>query len=265
MTIAVTAAVEYKINEPPRVKLTATSTTSGPNPVPSNTQLVIVRIHPDGSEHRVITDADPRVIGGGWAGFDYHAKYNDAITYRVTAGAAVATVSTRVRCDFTWLIHPSEPARSVRVTSVKTIGDRTQVSRAGRFEPIEGMASFQSDGSRGGRVGTLIVEVPDESAMRDLLADNTVILLNTPGRGWVLDWLWVQPGDVTYSTPGGVGWPYVDVTLPYEESEDPGDDLTQTWTIASSAAYFLANGITIAQVPDLYTTILDLSTNTRSA
>lgn len=265
MTLTITEAVNYPVGEPPRVLLTVLSTESSPNPVPVNSSIVVWRIHPDGSEHRVLTPADPRVLGGGWAGFDYHSPYNVATTYRVDAAGQSATVKSRVACNFTWLIHPYDVTLSVRVDGVRAIGDRNLgQSRAGRFEPIDGLASFISDGSRSGITSSILVKIKNTARLEKLLADDTVILVNTQGRGRPISWMWANIKAPTASLPnGGVYFPFQRVALDLEQSADPDVDQIPTWNDGTAYAAAVAAGLNDGQRSALYANDLALSTNTK--
>jgi hypothetical protein len=250
------------------VKLTVTSTTGTPNPIPANTLLTLWRIHPDGSEHRVIAASEVRVIGGAAATFDYHPPYNVPITYRVeAAGVAVVSGPVFVQCGSTWLISASTPALSVEVPQVAAIGELSRPTRSGEFVPIGGESIFINDGRRGGKVGSMAIRLPYElaDAVWDLLDDDGVILINTPGTaGWDIKWQWVQVQDQGFANQGQVVWFRNRVfTLPFKASGDPDVDLVNPWNAGVAAAYFAANGITAGGTAALYATALDLETNTR--
>lgn len=266
MTLVVTAEEIYDEDVPPAIILTVTSSTSGPNPVPVNSPLAIWRVHEDGSEHLVITTEPPRLIPNTWIGLDYHCPYNVPVTYRVEAAGVTATVDVNeLACVYTWLISPSEPALSVRVDAVKAMSDRGQGSRAGRYAPYGGKATFHSEGERDGLTGSITVQVPDDKAIKKLLKQDSVILINTPGPGFRIEWLWVQPFQLGYVNPGYAYWPYELVVIPFEESADPEVDQTPIWTIDIAAAQFAAAGVTVDTLGGLYATVLDLAINRRSA
>lgn len=261
MTLGITAV--YEPGEPPAVKLVATSTTGGPSPIPNNTLIDVVRVHEDGTRHRVLTEQGPRLIGGGWAWLDVHAPYNQAVTYEITAAGFTAVSGVAwVPCKRTWLVHRSDPALSVRAEKVAAIGDRSTSSRAERFEPIGSKAVFLTDGSRNGLNGSLTLRVTDESPLRALFADDGVVLVNTPGvAGWDLTWLWVQPGQVKYANPldGNITYRKRLVEIPFEESADPDVDLQPLWDYDAAAAAFA----TYTDLGAAYGSYLDLVTDTR--
>ena len=89
MTLAITAAYAPE-HDRPSVLLTVTSGTGGPSPVPVNSRIVVTRIHEDGTRHEVLTDADPRVIGGSWSWLDVHSPFGQFVTYEVAAAGFTA-------------------------------------------------------------------------------------------------------------------------------------------------------------------------------
>jgi hypothetical protein len=185
-----------------------------------NSLLTLWRVHPDGTEHRVILPAEARVIGGSWVGFDYHAPYNGAVSWRVEAAGFSATSGpVWVLCDSTWLISATTPGLSVQV-KVAAIGDQSRPTRSGEFTPVGGDTLFISDGKRGGMVGSIAVRVPAAGVgdIVTLLADDGVILINTPGTvGWDVKWQWAQVTDQGLSNLGGwKGYPNRVVPLPFK-------------------------------------------------
>jgi hypothetical protein len=261
MTLGLTA-VPWFADGPPSVKLTATSTTGGPSPVPNNTLIDVWRVHADGTRHRVLTEQGPRLIGGGWAWLDVHCPYNQSVSYEVTAnGFTAASGPVFLESDTTWLIPPSDPGMAVMVEQVAAVGARSTQSRAARFQPIGGPAVFLTDGYRDGCSGSLTLRVSDEQPLRDLFADDGVVLINTPGTaGWDLSWLWVQPGQVSYDNPALVN-SYAKrlVTVPFEESADPDVDLVPAWVSGDAADSFATSALLLAA----YSSSLDLVTDTR--
>jgi hypothetical protein len=262
MTLGLVAVPWYGGGPLPKVKLTATSTTGSPNPIPNNTLVDVFRIHADGTRHRVLTEQGPRLIGGGWAWLDVHCPYNQAVSYDLTAaGFTVNSGPVFLQSNQTWLIPPSDPSRAVMVQKIAVIADRSTQSRAVRFQPIGGPAVFLTDGFRGGFSGSLTLRVTDERPLRALFADDGVVLINTPGTtGWDLKWLWVQPGQVSYSNPALIN-SYAKrlVTIPFDESADPDADLTPAWTYDDAAAAWA----TYTALDAAYGSYLDLVTDTR--
>jgi hypothetical protein len=262
MTLALTAVPWFSGGPLPKVKLTATSTTGSPNPIPNNTLVDVFRNHADGTRHRVLTEQGPRLIGGGWAWLDVHCPYNQAVSYDITAnGFTAVSGPVFLQSQKTWLIPPSDPDRAVMVQQIAVIADRSTQSRAVRFQPIGGPAVFLTDGFRDAYSGSLTLRVTDEAPLRALFADDGVVLINTPGvTGWDLRWLWVQPGQVSYSNPVGIrSYAKRLVTIPFEESADPDVDLTPSWSSGDAADAWATSALLLAA----YGSSLDLVTDTR--
>lgn len=267
MTLSVTATPQSG-ELPPRTLISVTAGPSGPSPVPPNSVIDVWRIHDDGTRHRVLTDGPTRV-STAWAGYDYHAPYNSANTYEVdVAGSTATSTAVYVDCAKVWLLHVTEPTMSVQADAIIEIGARTRPSRAGRFEILDGPVIFVSNGSRTGIKGSLIVrcDSPDnEQPLINLFSDDTLILINTPGQtGWDVKWLWVQPGDVSYSDPAtNIHYRYRHVSVPFEESTEPDLVLTSKWTSKAAGDYWTAAGATSADLGIYYATAVDFGTDTR--
>lgn len=261
MTLSLSAAVQF--SQVPTVKLVGTSTTGNPNPVPSNTLIDVFRVHADGTSHRVLTDPGPRLIGGAWAWLDVHCPYNQAVTYTITAnGSTVTSNPVFLPSKQVWLIHPSQAELSVMVQAVITLADLTADSRSTRFQPIDGKAFYLSEGIRDGVSGSITILYTDAAPLRELLADDSLILINTPGTsGWDIGWMWVQPKAVTYANPTGAGrrTQIRYLTVPFDESADPDVDFQPAWTIDDVTATYA----TVTALAAAYATITDLVTDTR--
>lgn len=145
------------------------------------------------------------------------------------------------------------------------LGDRSQGSRAGRYQPIEGKPVFVSDGPRSGVTGSVTLRYTAEQPLRDLLNDDTVILINTPAAaGWDVQWLWVQPGELSWTNPGVfAGYEFRRLVLPFEESADPDLDIETQWTAGAAREYFRSIGVNAGAVGALYANCAAARTNTR--
>ena len=76
--------------------------------------------------------------------------------------------------------------------------------------------------------------------------------------------MWVQPGQVSFSNRANLtGYPYRQVTMPYEEAADPSVALEPVWTAGAAAAYWLSQGVNAGQLVSHYATAGDLTTDTR--
>ena len=267
MTLFITAVASYPVGAAPKVTLTATSTTGTPNPVPANTLISVIRVHADGTRHRVVTEDAPRLLGGGWAWVDVHAPFNQAVWYEITAaGSAAASSSVTVAANRTWLVHSAQAALAVKVDVVSEISDRAAKTRSAKFVPFGSPAVFLSEGLRDGINGSFVVRVTDETPLEALFADDSVVLVNTPNTtGWDLGWMWIQPGDITYSNKAGlVAYKYRHVTVNYEQCDDPTVELQPVWTSGGAYAYWTTSqGKNSGNMVALYATSLDFLTDTR--
>lgn len=259
MGVTVTAVPQYVPGLPPAVLLTVTTS-------PATTAVLdLVRIHQDGSEHRIITSSLPQVIGGGWADKDYHAPFNQLVIYRVTTGSDTGTDTAFISMDVPWLISADQPALSFPIR-VKTIGDRTEDPRATAHRPIGGPLVAISDGLQtwDGVVTSMTIEVEDEAPLRALKANDPVVLVNTPGKGWRIQWMWALLGQVSYVNVGRAYWRSELVTLPLTEVAAPDVDLVSTWNAGIMAETFAAEGKTAGDIVSLYANSLALVTDARS-
>lgn len=230
MSLTVTAAPVYVDSPCVQVTVSSSPTLTAP--------LVVYRVHEDGTRYRVLMTANPMLVGS-WSGFDFHAPFNEDVTYTaaaaglVSAASGVAWLSSD---DTTWLIHPTEPALSfvvdqlmgpsapyvypTRSQSYQVIGRRLPVTR--------------TDFPRAGERGQLVVKCEtreSRDALKALLADDGPILLNSPYASDDLGWKWVQFGDLTISNPGGfLSFPFRYATLPYTETTQPDADQAPVWT-----------------------------------
>lgn len=237
MTLTVVSAPQFSLTRPPGVVVTATSSVST-----ASDFIDVWRIHEDSTEHRVLTGPRPRLSGGAWIGIDYHAPFNQPVTYRVVGSETGTAPAVWVSCPVTWLVHPSLPELSVEVEIVTVLGDRARASRATRFEPLDAPVVFRSSGRRNGVVASIEVAVSRAAVqdLVDLLDDDTVLLINTPGDAkWDVKWMWVQPGTVTDSTfKDAAKADWRTVTFPFEQCADP--DVDSVGITCGEAATFAA-------------------------
>ena len=248
MTLTVTASTPG--GDTPRVQINVSSSPT------LNGALKVYRTHADGSQYRVLLEAGAAVIGT-YVGLDFHAPFNQAVTYRAEAGGLVSAESGAVWLvsDQAWLIHRSDPDLSVAVE--KIIGPAAPVkysSRATRFQVLNRrLPVHRHDYPLGGETGTVVVKCESAESVAALQAnraDDGVVLWNSPYTVGELQWMWVQPGDLDISNPGGVrGFPFRYATLPYEETSQPDAD-APVWTYAELAA----------RAVTLYPTYADLAT-----
>lgn len=266
MTLSIAAAVYAGAS--PQVRLVAASTVGAPSPIPNNTRVTVSRTHADGTVHAVMTETSPRLAGGAWVWLDAHCPFNQGVTYSITAAGFTATSGVVwLVSDRTWLMHPTVAALAVPVVVISEIATRVRSTRSARFTPLGGPAVFLTDGARDGVKGAITIRVPTsgEHLFAELIADDSVLLINTPGGpGWDLKWLWVQPGDVSFDNRGGVNsYPYRQVTVPFEESADPVVGIEPVWTDDASYAYWGGLGVTADGLATKYATDNDFITDTR--
>ncbi len=256
MTLAVVVSQSY--GDTPRLRVDVNSTPSGPLPVPNGSTVAVYRVHEDGSRFRVITEVNARLVGGSWAGFDYHAPFNQAVTYvAVAAGQESAASGPQyLLSDATWLIHSADPTLSVMVDAVTKVDPFTRKATAARHEVFGKPTRFVSGERRKGRTGSIEIvcdTVENEQAVYDLLEDDTPVLINTPAAR-DLTWLWVQFGDdtpvlINTAEPRDLTWSWVQfrdeshanpgskvtvlyrlVSVGFEETDQPDVDLSPPWT-----------------------------------
>lgn len=253
MTISITATVLGSV--PPQVRLDVTSSPVVTGP------MTIVRIHADGSEHRVLGVGS---LIETWAGVDLHAPGNEPVTYRATVGVQTATSApVLMLSDAAWLVHQSDPDLAVLVDKIMSpMQDVRFASRATRYDPLSGgLPVFRTDMRRGGETGQIVIKCPtreDRDAVKALIADDTPLLLSTPWAEY--HWMWVHVGDVTISNPAGQEWyPARMVTLPYEECAAPDAD-AGVWTLDELDAHAVTAYPTLADLDAAYAglTLADL-------
>lgn len=218
MTLTVTAVAGF--GTAPLVSLSVASS-------PSVTDRVaIYRTHEDGSSHRVILE-DGATLIGSFVGVDYHAPFNQLVTYRAVSGGLTSAESAAVvvSSQGVWLMHPTDPALSVMVEKlVGPAADYTYPTRASRSQVLNSrLPRFRSDFLRGGESGQLVVKCEDNptpAQMKALLDDDSIVLLNTPYGDDDLGWKWIKPLDLVIRNPGGfMSFPFRYAVIPYEEAE----------------------------------------------
>jgi hypothetical protein len=250
VTLTVTTSVPPA--DTPRVQINITSS-------PSVTDaLKVFRTHADGTVHRVLLEAGAVVIGT-YVGLDFHAPFNQAVTYHAEAAGLVSAESsdTWLVSDDTWLVHRSDPDLSVMVE--KIIGPAAPVkypSRATRFQVLnKKLPVHRHDYPLGGETGTVVVkcESPESrAALQANRADDGVVLWNSPFTDGEMPWMWIQPGDLDISNPGGFRlFPFRYATLPYEETEQPDAD-SSLWTLDELKAHAVTAYPTLTDLVTAY-------------
>lgn len=273
MTLTITAVPDSS-SDSPRVRLDVDSTTSGPLPIPGGAPVGVVRVHSDGSRWPVLLENGARLGGGSWAGFDYHAPFNQLVTYVAQAAGFESAASGVVELpngSTTWLIHASTPELSLIPEMVTVIGDQDYESDADTFDVFNSPFPVTvSSGFRKSAASTIeLLVLPSQvGAVLALLADSGPILINTPGtEGWDVTWAWAQPGAVKISNPapanyvvGATKYPYRKVSFAFRHIGAPDIDVTPVWTCADVVATYA----TCAAVVAAYSTCENLALDVRS-
>jgi hypothetical protein len=272
MTLSITAVLDGW--SPPRVRLDVDSTTGAPLPVPAGSPVAVVRVHADGTRWPVLLEDGARLGAGSWAGFDYHAPFNQAVTYVAQAAGNESAASAEVRilnAKTTWLCHDSTPALSFRPDIITKIGDLGYKSDAETFDVYNSAYPVTvSSGFRRAAASSLefLITADRVPAVRALLASSGAVLINTPSKpGWDVGWAWVQPGDVTISNDGASGfdrgsinYPYRKVVFPFQVIGAPDVDVTPTWTCDDVVATYATCDVMLSH----YTTCENLALDVRS-
>jgi hypothetical protein len=232
LTIVATPDTTFAV-PPPRITIDLT-TTGG-----ASDAFTVMRNDPDGKQRPVVLEANSRFTSSAWTGWDYHAPFNQPVSYTVFSAGQQATSSPDVTLVETqsWLQHPTNPALSIPVDKVMSIGERTSVSTAtthwayGAHYPV-----VRSEGVRRARTGTLTFQTQSADSLKvfhELLADSGVILLNLvlPGQPDEI-WSWVLPGDQKDTNPAGDGWvwyPNRTVSFSYQRVDTPAANTAPLW------------------------------------
>lgn len=237
MTLTVTATISASY--PPRV---AVSVSSSPAVVDA---VSITRAHDDGTVHPVLTDSAPVIISS-WAGYDYHVPFNRPVTYTAATDDQSAT-STAVfmPSDQAWLMHPSDPTKSLPVLLLQA-DETVKFASPAKTYPVlnRKLPVARTSAPRGGEQGSLKIKVATEdvTAALTLFADGGQLLLNGAWGANDYGWKWILPGELTVANPAG----FVDFhtrwfSAPYVEITDPDANIVSPWNydrVASTYASY---------------------------
>lgn len=270
MTLVITATVDTAVPQP-RIRLSVVGDSSAPNAVGTASTVVLYRTNPDGQRSKVIVNAGAVLSGGVWAGFDYHPPFNAQARYSaIVDGVTSQLVPVTITSTVSWLMHPTDPNLSTPVTAINTIGDRVKASTAVLSYAIDAKYPVSiTEGTRHSATGSIVVRLSsraEQDAVDALLDNSGPILLNLAagdqGAGWWDEsWAWVQPGDITYSNPGGtVFYPYRHLAFPYTVVGTPSGSEVPIWTYGNVKA----GNASYAALKAKYRTYSDLATNTQS-
>lgn len=234
MTITVTASVDAAY--PPRV---AVSVSSSPAVTAS---LTITRTNADGTVHPVLTDSEPVIITS-WAGYDYHAPFNEAVTYTATAsGQSGTSTAVFMVSDQAWLMHPSDPTKSLPVLLLQADETVKFASPAKTYAVLNRkLPVARTSAPRGGTQGNLKIKVAsaDVTAALDLFADGGPLLLNGIWGANDYGWKWVLPGELSVTNPAGfVDFPFRWFLTSYVEITDPDANIVSPWNYDAVAAAY---------------------------
>ena len=225
----------------PRIRLDVTDSAGG------SASFTVTRTDPDGRVRKVITEPNPHVTSGTWSGFDYHAPFNQPVTYTVVTTVSATSSAVTLSMSASWLIHRTNPGLSIQVSAINTIADRTSPSTAATHFPFG--AEFpvtRNEGVRRARSGSFTIRAESKNELDDidsLLHDSGVILMNftngDPTAWFDETWAWIQPGDLQFMNPEGNGWVYYPnrrVQIPYQIVDVPAGAITPVWTYATLLA-----------------------------
>lgn len=245
---ATLSATADLVNVPPRVRLDVTI------PGGAGVSVLITRVDPDGRT-QVVRLADPAtMVGTTWVGYDYEAPFGAYVTYKASVtytnpGTIVETASDSVALAVVdvWLIHPGIPALSMRLDSVKSLGERVRPTSRGIFEPYgRETPLIVTDGKRKAVQAQLAIRTTtlDElGALVALTADSAVLLLNVPyALGWGVANEYISLGDLVESREVETGDdPGRLISGPYHVVSRPvgGSQSQRTWAtvLAESATW----------------------------
>lgn len=239
-TFTLTATAQ-PTNDPPRVQLDVTETGT-----PVISAVTINRTDVDGRVRPVrTTDGGPLPVSGGVAQiFDYEIPYGTTATYQVVENNA-PTAGATLDVDVPWLIHLGVPSRSLTIDLRKGSHDQEEwdIDQAvfpilGRSEPIVITGTTRTAPASSLIAGT--DTLGDRQAMKDLLADGSVLLLNvSPDLGLGLDTAYIAVGKVSSKRRSDVGTdPYWDLQMPYQVVSRPAGGTRAAVTWADVAAKY---------------------------
>jgi hypothetical protein len=254
----VTAAVQF--SDAPKVLLDVSS-------APSVTAVLrVYRVHPDGSQHRVLT-TDRATLIGTWTGFDFHAPINQPVTYIAETGLEANSAPSApvfIPSDDGWLVAPDGSALLVDAT----FGPAPDVSFASRSQGStvlnRKLPVHRRVGPRAGRSGSIKILCETPAGAQDvlnILADDDPVLVNLPYAAPDLGWAWVQPGEASLGVPAGkLGHELRTISFPYEETTSPDADVTPVWTFDDVTATFATFDQVTAAYADFRAMQLDIRT-----
>lgn len=265
MTLTATAT-PLPTDPQPRIRIDL-ATTAGASDLFS-----LVRNDPDGRARPVLLENNTHFTSSAWSGFDYHAPFNQPVSYTVTSvGSSATTLAVTLSMSQSWLIHRINPGLSTPIDDVLSIADRVSASTATLHWAFGARFAVQrNEGVRHAQSGSLVFRCNSADslqAMQACIQDSGVVLLNLcgPDGGWLdEDWAWISPGDETDSNPadGWVFYPTRNMTLPYQVVDTPSGVLAPTWTYATLLATYSQY---TPDLPNAYTNYGNMTIDYRQA
>lgn len=264
--ITITATVDTAVAQP-RIRLDVVANATAPGVDPGG-RLSLYRVNPDGTQKRVIVDANATLIGGSWSGFDYHCPFNQQVQYIASASAVNSSMTpATLPSTVSWLIHPNNPALSVQLDAVADFADQAFDGSAVLSFPYSGVYPISlTEGVQRAPTGQLTARVDSQAkaqALQALLADGGPMLMNLaskdPGAWWDQPWAWIQRATVTPLNPAknlnGTSRKFV---IPYQVIDTPAGAALPLWTCDNVTATYA----TCDQVTTTYSSCSGLATNT---
>lgn len=192
-------ATAVSTSTPPAVRIDINDTRS-PGQA---TALTVMRTDPDGTQSPVRTfDGNPLALSAGVGQvFDYEMPLGAAVSYTTIDVPGVSSLQVTVTSSQAWLVHPGVPTRSIPITLMPgSLQQETYSVTRGVFYPL-GRTNpvVVTDGARHGASTQLVLlaQTPGElSAIKTLVADAGVLLLNPPDNSWEFGPQYLSVGDV---------------------------------------------------------------------
>lgn len=242
----------------PRVRIEITGT--------PNEQVYISRYDQQGRS-TLVRQAEPIVLNatGTETVYDYEAPWGVPIVYRSNDGARRPTrLDHRLRPGEGWIIAPTDPSASVKISFIETLNDSTwesgtTLTKVMNKERMSGSTNVTLYAEASGM--TFRTDTIREAAeFVDLRRRNPVFLLQIPAFSGV-------EGIFDYVFPSGITRAYTDrgnteqraFSFTWQIADRPAGGVQAAWTVAR-----LHNEVaTVADVRYLFATVADLRRNIR--
>ena len=203
-------------------------------------------------------DTPDGAVTYAWAGTPHASTSTSAATASSTTTETPTGAALMAVVDV-WLVHPGVPDLSMRLDSVKSLGDRTRPVNRGIFTPFgRTMPLIATDGKRKAPQSQLVIRtrtLAELVALQALTEDAATLLLNVPeALGWGQGAEYISLGDLVESRPVEIGDdPERLVSGPYQVTSRPigGSQSQRTWVD------LMAECATWQEVMDRYDTWAD--------